>query len=109
MSTLSLKLDDIGEDLWGVVSQFAPFGVGNEKPVFKISNAPIKSMRQFGRTSEHLELQFNNGVKAISFFASPTTYSLLPTTRSCTVLANLEKSYFRERPELRLRIVNLEP
>ncbi len=108
-NNLSISLSDIGESLWGVVSQFAPFGMGNEKPVFKISNAPIKSVRQFGKANEHLEVTLAPNIKAISFFSSPTTYSLLPTANSCTLLANLEKSYFRNRPELRLRIVGIEP
>jgi len=104
---LSISLSDIREELWQTVSRFAPFGIGNEKPVFKITNASIKSIRQFGRENNHLELNLDNGIKAISFFSSPATYSLLPTTNSCTLLAHLEKSYFRNRPELRLRIVDI--
>lgn len=106
---LPINLTDIGENLWKTVSQFAPFGEGNEKPIFKIKNAPIKNIRQFGKENNHLEIELSNGLKAISFFSSPTSYSLLPTTNSCTILANLEKSFFRNRPELRLRIVNIEP
>ncbi len=105
---LAISLNDVGEDLWKTVSQFAPFGTGNEKPVFKISNAPIKSVRQFGKENNHLELALGNGIKAISFFSSPTSYSLLPSSTSCTLYAHLEKSYFRNRPEVRLRIVNIE-
>ena len=105
---LSISLSDVGDNLWNTVSLFAPFGVGNEKPVFKISNVPIKTIRQFGKENNHLELSLGNGIKAISFFSSPTSYSLLPTTSACTLYAHLEKSYFRNRPELRLRIVNIE-
>ncbi|MEK7135090.1 MAG: single-stranded-DNA-specific exonuclease RecJ [Patescibacteria group bacterium] len=107
-SGLVISLSDIGEGLWRTVSQFAPFGMGNEKPVFKIVNAPIQSVKQFGKTKEHLELTLSSSLKAISFFSSPTSYSLLPTATSCTLHAHLEKSYFRNRPELRLRIVNIE-
>jgi len=49
-------------------------------------------------------------VKAISFFSSPDSYSPpLTPGASISLLANLEKSYFRSRPELRLRIVDIEP
>lgn len=105
---LPIKLADIGEELWKTVAQFSPFGTGNEKPVFKISNAPIKSVRQFGRESNHLELNLENGIKAISFFASPASYKLEATSSSCNLSCTLEKSYFRSRPELRLRIVDIE-
>ncbi len=107
-SGLSIPLSQIGEDLWKTVSLFAPFGTGNEKPVFKIMNAPIKSVRTFGKENNHLEIGLGNGLKAISFFSSPESYKLQTTTSSCTLYAHLEKSYFRNRPELRLRIVNIE-
>lgn len=107
--SLALDMGEIGDPLWETVSLFAPFGMGNEKPVFKIANAPIKAIKQFGKEQNHLELSLGNGLKAISFYSTPTTYCLLPTTTSCTLHAHLEKSYFRNRHELRLRIVNIEP
>jgi len=106
--SLAVTLPDICEDLWKVVAQFAPFGIGNEKPVFKIANAPIKSLRQFGKENNHMELGLGNGLKAISFFSSPSSYSILPTATQCTLYAHIEKSYFRNRPEIRLRIVDIE-
>ena len=106
-SGFSISLSDIGEDLWRIVAQFAPFSTGNEKPVFKIANAPIKSVRQFGKEANHLELSLGNGIKAISFFSSPASYKLPADSRTCDLSCTLEKSYFRNRPELRLRIVNI--
>ena len=106
-----IRIDEIREDLWQVVSQFAPFGMGNEKPIFKIKSQ-ISNVRQFGKANEHLEIIFGeNGksIKAISFFSSPSSYSILPTPGlSATLSAHLEKSYFRDRPELRLRIVDIQ-
>ncbi|MBX4206572.1 single-stranded-DNA-specific exonuclease RecJ [Candidatus Parcubacteria bacterium] len=99
---LPISLNEVGEDLWKTVAQFAPFGTGNEKPVFKISNAP------FGKEENHLEIMLGNGIKAISFFSSPESYKLKTDSPSCTLHAHLEKSYFRNRPEVRLRIVDIE-
>ena len=108
---LVIKTSDIGENLWNTISQFAPFGMGNKKPVFKIPKAEIKSVKKFGKEGNHLEVVFNNGdkeIKAISFFSSPENFNTALTPgRSVNVFANLEKSYFRNRPELRLRIVNI--
>ncbi len=104
---LQVEISDICEDLWKAISSFAPFGTGNEKPVLKIANAPIKTVRQFGKEGNHLEIVLGNGIKAISFFSSPENYKISPSISSCTLLANLEKSYFRDRPELRLRIVDI--
>lgn len=107
-NSVAISLSDISENLWQTVSQFAPFGTGNEKPIFKIKNAPIRGVKQFGKTQEHLELTLTPSLKAISFFATPESYSLLPAANTCTLHAHLEKSYFRNRPELRLRIVDIE-
>lgn len=106
-NVLPIAFSEVSESLWQTISQFAPFGMGNEKPVFKITDTPIKTIRQFGKSKEHLELTLDRNLKAISFFSSPETYSLLPESASCTMLAHLEKSYFRNRPELRLRIVDI--
>jgi single-stranded-DNA-specific exonuclease len=112
-SLLDINLSDIGEDLWNLVSSFAPFGMANKKPTFKIAQAEIKSVKKFGKENNHLEVTFNDGnreVKAISFFSSPDAYAspLIPGV-FVSLIANLEKSYFRNRPELRLRIVDIKP
>jgi len=108
---IEIDLKDINENLWQTISMLAPFGMGNPKPIFNISNAEIKQVRQFGKENNHLEIVFKSGskdIKAISFFSSPTSYSFLPAPGiSCTLTAHLEKSYFRNRPELRLRIVDI--
>jgi len=85
--------------------------MGNEKPIFRIPQAEIKSVKKFGKENNHLEVTFNNGnkdIKAISFFSSPDSYlfALTPGLR-INLLAHLEKSYFRNYPELRLRIVDI--
>lgn len=104
-----VSLDEIGEDLWNLVSRFAPFGMANEKPLFKLTNVPIKSMKQFGKTKEHLELVLGSKLKAISFFSTPESFKIDPKQESCTVHAHLEKSFFLNRPEIRLRIVEIRP
>lgn len=114
---LIINLSDIGENLWRMVSSFAPFGTGNPKPVFKIEKTKIKSVRKFGKESNHLEVTFSGAdnsfdqreVKAVSFFSGPDSLGtpLVPGAH-VGLRANLEKSYFRSRPELRLRIVGVQ-
>lgn len=110
-SNFAIELHDVGGELWEVVSSFAPFGTGNNKPVFRISPAKVKSVKQFGKAKEHLEVLFESSrgqVKAISFFTTPNAYTVpLEAGVAVTLLATLEKSYFMNRPELRLRIVDI--
>ncbi|HRH25365.1 MAG TPA: single-stranded-DNA-specific exonuclease RecJ [Parcubacteria group bacterium] len=106
-NSLEIEMKDVGEGLYRVLNKLAPFGTGNPKPVFRINNAEIKSLKQFGKAKDHLELTLTPNIKAISFFSNPESYSLLPTTTLCNLDVHLEKSYFRGRPDLRLRIVDI--
>jgi single-stranded-DNA-specific exonuclease len=107
-----IELHEVGEELWKIISTLAPFGMGNPKPMFRLANAEIKSAKNFGKTGNHLEIIFsspqNRSIKAISFFNTieSTKTSLSPASK-VSLTAHLEKSYFRNRPEVRLRIVDI--
>ncbi|MEX2010539.1 MAG: single-stranded-DNA-specific exonuclease RecJ [Parcubacteria group bacterium] len=107
---LEINIEDVCEDLWKTVSLFSPFGMDNEKPIFKI-NAEVKGVKQFGKAKEHLEVVFNcpkRDVKAVGFFTSSDKYTVpVETGSKVSLLAHMEKSYFMNRPELRLRIVDI--
>jgi hypothetical protein len=88
-----------------------PYGVGNPKPVFRIPSE-ISSVRQFGKTKDHLEILLRSpkgrDVKAISFFSHDESFAMpVKPDMKAEVHAHLEKSYFMNRPELRLRIVDI--
>jgi len=58
--------------------QLAPFGVGNEKPLFIFPNVSIASTRMFGKAQDHLEVALErNGTRAgsIAFFSAPDSFS----------------------------------
>ncbi len=106
-----IDIEDVGEELWSVVSAIGPYGVGNPKPIFRIPSE-ITSVRQFGKAKDHLEifLQSSKGrdIKAISFFSHDKSFAMpLKADMKAEVHAHLEKSYFMSRPELRLRIVDI--
>lgn len=103
---LELPWDIISHDTHSVLDRLAPFGVDNHKPVFYFPKLPLAGKKFFGNGTRHLELAFPHAdlgtVKAIKFFAP----DILPKSSSVDLLATLEKSFFRSRPELRLRIVD---
>jgi len=112
---LELRLEDINERLHRDINQLAPFGVGNPKPVFLFSKVIPKEIRIFGKAKEHVELIFINEVdekvSAISFFGATSEWakSLLgmKNLKSIDLIASLEKSMFMNRPQLRLRIIDV--
>lgn len=106
-----ISLEEVDWNLYSQIEKLAPFGVGNEKPKFLITNAKVSGVKQFGKEKNHLEISLEtNGkpIKAISFFSSPQKYEIVPEEgKKINLVAVLEKSMFRNYPELRLRIVDI--
>ena len=108
-----LRLADVRDELFDEINRLAPFGVGNPKPLFRFRDVKIESARTFGKQNNHLELQLTTPdtrpVKAIAFFKTPQDFGRdLTQGKYITLTAHMERSFFRNRPELRLRIVNIE-
>lgn len=107
-----ISIDDVEWSLYSHVEKLAPFGIDNQKPLFLISGAVISSLKQFGKEKNHLELTFHkkNGksVQAIGFFSDPSKYRVtLESGQKINLVTHIEKSMFRNFPELRLRIVDV--
>ncbi|HET8581379.1 MAG TPA: single-stranded-DNA-specific exonuclease RecJ [Candidatus Paceibacterota bacterium] len=111
MTAYAVPLARVGQAFYDALAQFAPFGIGNEKPLLAFSNVTIAAIRQFGKAHEHLELTLEqDGArrKAVKFFAKPAEFSLAPSAGGvATILGELERSVFRGSVELRLRLVDI--
>lgn len=92
-------------------SQLAPFGTGNPKPLVGFNKVTPSKVEQFGKSKEHLKLLFRNSnsdIEAIAFFATAGQFTKTPSqSEVCTVLAHIEQSYFMNRHQLRLRIIDI--
>lgn len=120
-----LALGAIGPELARDVARLEPFGVGNPKPIFLFRRLTLQAVRRFGPEGTHLELGFRGGLRvprAVSFFAIPADPFGLPFDPErghrfagvrlvpgamVDLLATIEISHYRSRPEVRLRIVDL--
>jgi len=105
--------DDVSWNTYREIEKFAPFGQGNERPLFLFHNILVHGVRTFGKTGEHLELSFIKGdggvVKAIRFFTGRDSFGFtIQEGMPLTFVAYLEVSNFLGRTELRLRIVDVE-
>lgn len=115
-----LTLDQLTWETYKLIEPLAPFGMDNPKPVFKLKNVEIADVKYFGNGGLHLELSFkkSDGSKicAIGFFASPVPDDpahvfgdiKLAKGERLDLLVTLEKSMFKNYPELRLRIIDLK-
>lgn len=107
-----LSIDEIDWKLFNDINKLAPFGVGNEKPVFLLEGVKIRSVDQFGKTKNHTKvlLQKNNGatLSAIKFFSDGDgKLEKMQAGGQVNLIVNLEKSTFGRYPELRLRIIDV--
>lgn len=107
-----LSLDDINWETWSAIEKFAPFGLDNPKPLFLFENIEIVQFKLFGKEKNHLELRFKNSkgkdVPAMAFFCTGDKFAVpVKEGSKINLVATLEKSVFRNFPELRLRIVDI--
>lgn len=106
-----LSLDDSLVRLLRDIKQLAPFGVGNPKPLFQFTAAVPDSVEQFGKTKEHVKLRFqteSGAIEAIAFFATPESFTKVPKANEpCSVIAHIEESFFMNRLQIRLRIIDI--
>lgn len=112
-----ISLDEVSWDTWRSLEKFAPFGLANEKPLFLLEGIEISGTKLFGKEKNHLELKFSaeggsasSGklVSAIAFFKTPESFPVsLDPGQKINLVATMEKSQFRNFPELRLRIVDI--
>ncbi|KND48032.1 MAG: single-stranded-DNA-specific exonuclease RecJ [Parcubacteria bacterium C7867-006] len=107
-----LSIDDVNWNTYSSVEKFAPFGLDNPKPLFLFENITVSAMKLFGKEKNHLELKFKNSnskdVTAIAFFQNGDRFAVpVKEGSSINLVATLEKSTFRNFPELRLRIVDV--
>ena len=97
------------------VSRLAPFGIGNPKPIFKISGATVSSVKSFGKEKNHVELMLvcnesTTSMRAFDFFRTSEDFSYTPVAGTCaTVLATLERDSFRQPARLALRVIDVLP
>ncbi len=108
-----LSLDEVNHSLFKEISKLGPFGTGNDKPLFAFKNVIPRLVEKFGKGKEHLTLVFetNSGrLEAIAFFASVDDFKVIPSIENpFTLLAHIEHSVFMNRPQLRLRLVDILP
>lgn len=107
-----IMIDDVNKDLEKDISQLAPFGMNNSKPLFLFKGIEIYETKIFGKKNDHLKLNFKNKkgqiISAIGFFMNVQDFTVkIADGEKIDLLANIEKSFFAGREEIRLRIVDI--
>ncbi len=134
----TISHDLITESFLHNLNSLRPFGIGNEKPLFKITDISLKEVKKFGKTKEHVEFILENFVDNLGEVKKPTpdflqdTYKYSATSRPRTtpiryisffaeddfhnaptsvpmnVYGYIEESFFLGKREIRIRVEKLE-
>jgi len=119
-----LTLREVNWNTQKSLNILSPFGIDNPKPLFVFYDLTIERFKLFGKANEHLELglsQFYDGANslgekvtfravatAIGFFVADYDWGRsINVGDKINLVASIEKSVFRGRPEIRLRIVDI--
>lgn len=111
-----LEIADVTLKFLRRIEQLAPFGQGNEKPLFRFPNVCAVSIARFGKGSEHLKISLADapespGADAILFFArgrvAQTAENIAPGSR-VHVIASIERDAFSRKNPVRLRLADLK-
>lgn len=108
-----INIDDVNKNLEKEISLLAPFGMNNPKPIFLLKEVEIYEVKIFGKKNDHLKINFKNKkgqiISAIGFFMKPENFEVkIEKGEKINLFANLEKSNFLGREEIRLRIVDIK-
>jgi single-stranded-DNA-specific exonuclease len=113
MIDAEISINDINQFFVTELTKLSPFGTGNRKPLFLIKNVTPKSVDIFGKQKDHTKLIFpteNGTLEAITFFQKPDSFTLTPKEGvPCNIVANVEKSFFMGRSQIRVMIIDVLP
>lgn len=110
----NLTLAEVTDALYDSLRMLAPFGMDNAQPLFAIT-ARVERVLKFGGGKEHARLTISdeqgNAIDAVSFFFGRTSFrntlELLSPGDKVALVASLERSYFGNKKELRLRVEDI--
>jgi single-stranded-DNA-specific exonuclease len=112
-----ITLSEITMNLYQELSQLAPFGVGNPRPVFLIRGMAVQETGFLGKGEQHLKLlvsdkslQSNNArpIEMILFSASLSSpFRSLVAGDTFDALVAIESNSFRGRTTLRLKPIEI--
>lgn len=108
---MPLPLSECTFTLFQKLRALAPFGVGNEKPLFMIEGVQVEDVRIFGKEGNHTELYVSaNGrkLRAYQFFKTPDDFTHVPATgEMVTLYGTLERDQFKGARAVALRTVDI--
>ncbi len=103
-----LFAEDLSIESSEKIESFAPFGIGNAKPVFLLQNAEIFNLKPIGKNAEHLKfsLKFDNKIFSAIAFRMAEHSDAIQNSKKLAI--QLEKNEWQNRTELQVKLVDFD-
>ncbi|MAQ77261.1 single-stranded-DNA-specific exonuclease RecJ [Candidatus Campbellbacteria bacterium] len=104
--------DQIIFETYKDLRKLAPFGIGNEEPIFIIKDVQLEHVGTFGKEGDHTEVVFSNTknepIRGICFFKQPNEFTITPKTGdTVSLVGTIEFSTFMGKNELRIKVIDI--
>ena len=96
-------------ELVNELAKMEPFGMSNERPIFKLSNMAVKFADRIGKDKNHLKMTLSDGKKSLKFiaFSSPEKWFVEPGNK-IDIWVNLDINEWQGSRSVEGRILRLE-
>lgn len=105
-----IKIQDINNELFQILKQFAPFGIGNPEPLFALRNVTLNSAKPVGKTQHHLQINIsdhNISLKGIAFNQADHLKQLT-IGQPVNLAFNLIENNWNQQHTIELKIKDIE-
>jgi single-stranded-DNA-specific exonuclease len=106
-----LKTKEANFSLLREIESLAPYGMGNEKPVFLFEDVKMEKCERFGKNKEHLKIILNEEgftIECIKFFGAGLIENKnLDLENRISLIGNIERNLFGGQNRPRIRIVDI--
>ncbi len=103
---------DVTLELAQQIKKFAPFGIGNDEPLFAVTDLVIDTLRMVGTDGKHVKFTFADRdnpatkIDGIGFSMAQKVASLTPGTR-VDVLARIQENIWQGRRSVQLMVEDI--
>ena len=105
-----VELKELSIKLYDDLRKLEPYGMGNPKPIFTISNVEIIDKRVVGKEEKHFSINFKKNsveIKAI-FFGGNLHNQSLELNKKYDIVFSLDLDTWQGNNELKLNVVDIK-
>lgn len=105
-NSIKIELSKITNEILSALNLIGPFGVGNPKPVFSVTQISETKIERFGKAKEHLKLRLKNDsieIEAIKFFVEKNVEEIiLEQHKNGKLFFEIEPGWMSKTPRLKI-------